>query len=54
MKEADQYRNGLFIELKPNLVGLAEYKPGFEYGQKVHVYIKKIIMDKKKVKLLIV
>ena len=54
VKEADQYQNGLFIELKPNLVGLAEYKDGFRYGQKVKVYIKKIIKDKKKIKLLIV
>lgn len=54
VKEADQYKNGLFIELKPNLVGLAEYKDGFNYGQKVKVYIKRIIKDKKKIKLLIV
>lgn len=54
VKEADQYKNGLFIELTPNLVGLAEYKDGFRYGQKVKVYIKKIIKDKKKIKLLIV
>jgi len=54
VKEADQYKNGIFIELKPNLVGLAEYKDGFKYGQKVKVYIKKIIKDKKKIKLLIV
>ena len=54
VKEADTYKNGLFIELKPNLVGLAEYKDGFRYGQKVKVYIKKIIKEKKKIKLLIV
>ena len=54
VKEADKFKNGLFIELKPNLVGLAEYKDGFRYGQKVNVYIKKIIKDKKKIKLLIV
>ena len=54
VKEADSYKNGLFIELKPNLVGLAEYKDGFRYGQKVKVYIKKIVKDKKKIKLLIV
>lgn len=54
VKEADSYKNGLFIELKPNLVGLAEYKDGFRYGQKVKVYIKKIIKDKKKIKLLII
>lgn len=54
VKEPDKFKNGLFIELKPNLVGLAEYKDGFEYGQKVNVYIKKIIKDRKKIKLLIV
>lgn len=54
VKETDQYKNGIFIELKPNLVGLAEYKDGFKYGQKVKVYIKKIVKDKKKIKLLIV
>ena len=43
-----EYKNGIFVELKPNLVGLAEYKEGFNYGQKVNVYIKKIIKDKKK------
>ena len=54
VKEPDKYKNGIFIELKPNLVGLAEYKEGLEYGQKVNVYIKKIIKDRKKIKLLIV
>ena len=54
VKEPDKFKNGIFIELKPNLVGLAEYKDGLKYGQKVNVYIKKIIKDKKKVKLLIV
>lgn len=54
VKETDKFKNGIFIELKPNLVGLAEYKDGVEYGQKVKVYIKKIIKDRKKIKLLIV
>ncbi len=54
VKEADQYKNGIFIELTPNLVGLAEYKEGLEYGQKVNVYIKKIMKDRKKIKLLII
>ncbi len=54
VKEPDKYKNGIFIELKPNLVGLAEYKEGLQYGQKVNVYIKKIIKDRKKIKLLIV
>ena len=54
VKEADKFKNGIFIELKPNLVGLAEYKEGLEYGQAVKVYIKKIIKDRKKIKLLII
>ena len=54
VKETDKYKNGLFVELKPNLVGLAEYKEGYHYGQVVDVYIKKIIKDRKKIKLLIV
>ena len=54
VKESDKFKNGIFIELKPNLVGLAEYKEGLEYGQKVNVYIKKIIKDRKKIKLLII
>ena len=32
---------------------MAEYKEGLTYGQKVDVYIKKIIEDKKKIKLII-
>lgn len=54
VKEPDKFKNGIFIELKPNLVGLAEYKEGLKYGQQVNVYIKKIIKDRKKIKLLIV
>ena len=54
VKECDKYKNGIFIELKPNLVGLAEYKDGYTYGQEVNVFIRKIIKDKKKIKLLIV
>ncbi len=54
VKETDKFKNGIFIELKPNLVGLAEFKEGVEYGQKVNVYIKKIIKERKKIKLLIV
>lgn len=54
VKETDKFKNGIFIELKPNLVGLAEYKDGVQYGQKVNVYIKKIIKERKKIKLLII
>lgn len=53
-REIEKSKNGIFIELTPNLVGLAEYKDGIEYGQNVNVYIKKIVPDKKKVKLIIV
>ena len=53
VRETEKSKNGIFIELKPNLVGLAEYKENIEYGQNVNVYIKKIIPEKKKVKLLI-
>ena len=52
-RETEKAKNGIFIELTPNLVGLAEYKDNIEYGQDVNVYIKKIIPEKKKVKLLI-
>ena len=52
-REIEKSKNGIFIELKPNLVGLAEYKDNISYGQSVNVYIKKIIPEKKKVKLLI-
>lgn len=53
-RETEKAKNGIFVELTPNLVGLAEYKEGIEYGQNVNVYIKRIIPDKKKVKLIIV
>ena len=54
VRETEKCKNGIFIELTPNLVGLAEYKDGMEYGKPVDVYIKKIIPDKHKVKLIIV
>lgn len=54
IRETEKDNRGIFIELKPNLVGMAEYKEGFEYGQKVEVYVKKIIEDKKKIKLKLV
>lgn len=53
-RETEKSKNGIFVELTPNLVGLAEYKDGIQYGQDVNVYIKKIIPEKKKVKLVIV
>ncbi len=52
-RETAKNKQGIFIELKPNLVGMAEYKEGIKYGQDVDVYIKKIIPEKKKIKLII-
>ncbi len=45
---------GVFIELAPNLSGLAEPVEGLHPGQNVSVYIKNIIPEKMKVKLSIV
>lgn len=45
---------GIFVELAPNLAGLAEWKSGVEVGQIASVYIKNIIPQKMKVKLVIV
>ena len=45
---------GIFIELTPNLAGLAEYTPNVEEGQQATVYIKNIIPEKMKVKLSII
>ncbi len=53
-RETDKNKNGIFIELRPNLVGMAEYRPDIEYGQNVIVSIKRIIPEKKKIKLVIV
>lgn len=45
---------GLFVELAPNLAGLAELRGGVNAGENVSVYIKAIIPEKMKVKLVIV
>ena len=45
---------GIFVELAPNLAGLAEYREGVYEGQFCAVYIKSIIPDKMKVKLVII
>ncbi len=45
---------GIFVELTPNLAGLAEPKEGVYPGQQAGVYIKNIIPDKMKVKLIVV
>ena len=45
---------GIFIELAPNLAGLAEYTSNVDVGQQASVYIKSIIPEKMKFKLIIV
>ncbi|MBE6910901.1 MAG: 30S ribosomal protein S1 [Ruminococcaceae bacterium] len=45
---------GVFIELAPNLSGLAEYRDDVEPGSCVSVYIKSIIPEKMKIKLVII
>ena len=47
-------RYGIFVELRPNLAGLAEYVPGVEPGQHASVYIKNLIPERMKIKLIIV
>ena len=53
VRETEKNKNGIFIELTPNLVGMAEYEEGLNYGEQIDICIKKIDYDKKKVKLII-
>lgn len=45
---------GIFVELTPNLAGLAEPHDGVFIGQRSSVYIKSIIREKMKIKLIII
>ncbi len=45
---------GIFVELTPNLAGLAELKEDVRVGQHASVYIKNMIPERMKVKLIIV
>ena len=45
---------GIFVELSPNLAGLAELKNDITVGQNAAVYIKNIIPEKMKVKLILI
>ncbi len=45
---------GIFVELTPNLAGLAEPKDDVQIGQYASVYIKSIIPEKMKIKLIII
>ena len=45
---------GIFVELTPNLAGLAEIKEGVCVGELCSVYIKSIMKEKMKIKLVII
>lgn len=47
-------KSGMFIELDNNLVAMSDHVSGIEYGQKVLVYIKKINIEKEKIKVEII
>ncbi len=45
---------GIFVELTPNLAGLAEFRSDISVGQTTAVYIKNIIPERMKLKLVII
>ncbi len=45
---------GIFVELRPNLSGLAEYREQVQVGQMAAVYIKSILPERMKIKLTII
>ena len=45
---------GVFVELAPNLAGLAESKEGAQPGQQASVFIKSILPGRMKIKLIII
>ncbi len=53
VRETEKNKNGIFIELTPNLVGMSEFKPNLKYGQEINVYIKRIDYNRRKIKLFI-
>lgn len=52
IRSVEEY--GVFVELTPNLAGLAEPKPDAAVGKQASVYIKSIIREKMKIKLIII
>lgn len=52
VRSVEEY--GIFVELTPNLAGLAEFKENIEKGKQASVYIKNIIPEKMKIKLVII
>lgn len=45
---------GIFVELTPNLAGLAEFRPDMTVGQTAAVYIKNMIPERMKLKLVLI
>ncbi len=52
IRSVEEY--GAFVELAPNLAGLAEMKENITAGQQASVYIKNIIPSRMKIKLIII
>lgn len=52
IRSVEEY--GAFVELSPNLAGLAESKEGIREGQQASVYIKNIIPSRMKIKLIVI
>lgn len=52
IRSVEEY--GVFVELTPNLAGLAEARPDVFIGQQASVYIKSVIKEKMKIKLIII
>lgn len=52
VRSVEEY--GVFVEIMPNLAGLAERRDGVEAGCAASVYIKSIIPDRMKIKLVLV
>jgi len=52
VRSVEEY--GIFVELTPNLAGLAECSPGIAPGHSASVYIKSILPERMKIKLIIV
>lgn len=52
VRSVEEY--GIFVELTPNLAGLAEYRSDITVGQTTAVYIKNMIPERMKLKLVII
>ena len=52
VRSLEQY--GIFVELTPNLAGLAEYRSGVRCGMHTSVYIKNLLPARMKIKLIII